>query len=142
MAGRKIFPQSVQLDEIKTVILFDARVNDTAIFSFWSEALGSSCTPCHVAVAGGESLLFWSLARSSSVCCLTMWTHVHASPFNVENTDRSTAEGPPQSHGNSASAVSNTIRPVTAAPLMKSRKLRNKQEAPPLLDSTFILDPK
>lgn len=91
MAGRKIFPQSVRLDEIKTVILCDARVNDTDILFIWSEGLGSSWTSCHVAAVGGQSLLFWSLACSLSV---TMWTHVHASP-----------SGPPRSRGNSAKAT-------------------------------------
>lgn len=85
MAGRKIFPQSVRLHEIKThgVIPWDRRRNEKETFRRvhfslvsgpWQLLLFMSL----VNLTGGKprhvALFFWSLANSSPVCCLAMWT--------------------------------------------------------------------
>lgn len=97
MAGRKIFPQSVRLDEIKTVWYRETHARARGFQTcpgfffvflcsvFWFQ--GPLAAPLfHVVVplTGGESLFFlfffslcfWSLACSSAVCRLTMWTLV------------------------------------------------------------------
>ena len=89
MAGRKIFPQSVRLDEIKTVRYRETRArvrgkhSDMSVFFlFGFRGLGSSGISCRGSLDWRgipfflPLLFFWSLACSSPVCRLTMWTLV------------------------------------------------------------------
>lgn len=98
MAGRKIFPQSVRLDEIKTVWYRETHARARGFqtcpgffFCFFvfcvlvSGAFGSSTVSCRGSLDWRGipfffcfffSLCFWSLACSSAVCRLTMWTLV------------------------------------------------------------------